>query len=90
MKQKKITSSLQGHVLEYLDYIWARKRFEHIPYIQSLLFATNRNVHYHSLLKDLSFNMQAEIAMAGTEKLLRKVRSKLASHINMPVYVFIP
>ena len=26
MRQKKISPSLQTHVLEYLDYIWARKR----------------------------------------------------------------
>jgi len=34
--------------------------------------------------------MQVEIAMAGTEKLLRKVRSKLDTHMDIAVYLFIP
>ena len=28
MTQKKISPSLRAHVLEYLEYIWARKRLE--------------------------------------------------------------
>lgn len=80
MNQKKISPSLQAHVMEYLDYIWARKRSVNNSassncYTYKICNCFYyRNVHYHTLLNDMSFCMQADIAMAGTEGLLRQVK----------------
>ena len=46
-----------------------------------------RSVHYHTLLNDMSFCMQAEIAMAGTEIFLRKV--KISYHLMLSTCISI-
>ena len=45
MKQKKISPSLQAHVIEYLDYIWARKRS-----VNNNAVATTYKIHNCSIV----------------------------------------
>lgn len=57
MKEQQLPSALKHRVLDFFEYLWVR----------------NKGTDRQSLLSDLPYCMQAEVSLATTESLLRKV-----------------
>ena len=58
MKEQHLSGMLQNRVLKFFDYIWVR----------------NKGVDRQSLLEDMPSCMQAEVSLATTENLIKRVR----------------
>ena len=58
MKEQHLSGILQNRVLKFFDYIWVR----------------NKGVDRQSLLEDMPSCMQAEVSLATTENLIKRVR----------------
>lgn len=57
MKEQQLPSALKHRVLDFFEYLWVR----------------NKGTDRQSLLSDMPYCMQAEVSLATTESLLRKV-----------------
>ena len=57
MKEQQLPSALKHRVLDFFEYLWVR----------------NKGTDRKSLLSDMPYCMQAEVSLATTESLLRKV-----------------
>lgn len=57
MKEQHLPSTLKHRVLDFFEYLWVR----------------NKGTDRRNLLSDLPYCMQAEVSLATTEDLLKKV-----------------
>ena len=57
MTQQKLSSPVQGRVINFFDYLWLR----------------NKGTDPHTLLADMPYCMQSEVSLATTESLIKQV-----------------
>ena len=60
MKQQKLSSPVQGRVINFFDYLWVR----------------NKGTDPHTLLADMPYCMQSEVSLATTESLIKQVHTQ--------------
>lgn len=66
MKQQKLSSLVQGRVLNFFDYLWIR----------------NKGTDPQCLLEDMPYCMQSEVSLATTENLIKQVHYTIWVCIN--------
>ena len=59
MRQQKLSSPVQGRVINFFDYLWLR----------------NKGTDPHTLLADMPYCMQSEVSLATTESLIKEVHT---------------
>lgn len=64
MKQQNLSSSVQGRVLNFFDYLWIR----------------NKGTDPQVLLEDMPYCMQSEVSLATTESLIKQVHYNTEIH----------